>query len=70
MQAPPFDMGGECSDKPEEYLTYEKLRCADPKTNWLVFILLAIYCILTNCVLYFLMLHCTVLQYTRTLTGK
>ena len=50
-QAQPFDMNDDCSNNPDEYLNYLKTRCSDRRTNWLVFILLAFYCLLTNCMI-------------------
>ena len=49
-QAPPFDMSNECSSDPHVYSNYTNVRCADQHANWLVFVFLGFFVLLTNIV--------------------
>ena len=58
IQAPPYDMpgDGECTDDPDLYLNYTKMRCADKKTNWIVLLFLMVFVLLTNLLLFNLLI--------------
>ena len=49
-QAPPYDMGGSCTNNESEYLNFDRVRCSDPNTNWLVWILLASFVLIIQLV--------------------
>ena len=58
IQAPPYDMvGGEdCTTDPELYSNYSMVRCSDPATNWIVLLFLMGYLLLTNLLLFNLLI--------------
>ena len=58
IQSPPYDMirEGECSDDPLIYRNYTALRCADKRTNWIVLLLLMAYILITNLLLFNLLI--------------
>ncbi len=58
IQAPPFDMPGEgdCTDDPEIYSNYTEKRCADKRTNWIVLLFLMVFVLLTNLLLFNLLI--------------
>lgn len=60
-------MGGECTNDENKYLSYEKVRCADPHTNWLVAILLAFYVLITNLLLFNLLIAIFTTTYEKIL---
>ncbi len=58
-QGEPFDMPGEdndCTDEPELYLNHTKLRCTDRLATYPAFVLLSIYLLLTNLLLFNLLI--------------
>ena len=58
IQAPPYEMGEEdsCTNDPELYSNYTKIRCPDKRTNWIVLLLLMGYLLLTNLLLFNLLI--------------
>ena len=55
IRSPPFDMPDNdewCTNDPLLYRNYTQLRCPDKKTNWLVFAFLTVFMILTNLMLF------------------
>lgn len=60
-------MGGECTNDENKYLNYEQVRCADPHTNWFVVILLALYVLVTNLLLFNLLIAIFTTTYEKIL---
>ncbi len=58
IQSPPYDMDndGNCQNDSEIYANYSAIRCNNKSLNWLVFILLMAYLILTNTLLFNLLI--------------
>ena len=58
IQSPPYNMGEEnrCTEDPALYLNYTKVRCADKETHWIVLILLMGFMLLTNLLLFNLLI--------------
>ncbi len=58
FQSPPFDMihEGDCTDDPELYGNYTQIRCSDKRTNWIAVIFLTGYILLTNVLVYNLLI--------------
>ena len=54
VQSPPFNMAKEnddCTNEPELYSNYTKVRCSDRNTNWIAMIFLMGYLLLSNLLL-------------------
>ena len=58
IQSPPYDTGDEesCTNDPDLYLNYTNLRCPDSRTNWIVLLFLMVFMLLTNLLLFNLLI--------------